>query len=615
MTTAEKSKLERELATLPSGTIVRRTIRGATRFYHQWREDGATRSRYLKADEVEALRALIERRKEIKRLLSGGGTGDSPVRQKFMTDIATGRDLLELAMGVEDFEKRDMFPSIMKYLRSNTTDRVLVISGLRRTGKTTMLRQAILALSAAERAKAAYAKMSERDSMAALKADLRTLHDAGFRYVFIDEVTLMEDFIDTASVLSDIFAGMGMKIILSGTDSLGFWFAERDELYDRAFTLHTTFIPFREHARLLGTDDVDEYIRFGGTLRAGELLFNHRDAKNDSASFRNDETTRFYIDTAIARNIQRSLRCVDGGRHFRLLIDLYEAGELTNAINRIVEDMNHRFVLQTLIREFRSSDLALASRNLAKSTAPGRQTDAILKADIRRVTKRLMEILDIRRAEDLKVGLTDGTAAQIREYLQALDLVTPCPVAFDGTVGERSERMLFSQPGMRFCQAQALVFALMNDESLSKIPAGERKIVRDAILDEVRGRMLEDIALLETIKAKADGPVSVFKLQFAAGEYDMVVADSDALTCALYEVKHSTEPDERQLRHLCDKRKLADVERQYGTVTERTVLYRGPDFTHKSGVTYRNVDSYLKSLCASSQNPSSPSMQILEKAY
>ncbi len=60
--------------------------------------------------------------------------------------------------------------------------------------------------------------------------------------------------------------------------------------------------------------------------------------------------------------------------------------------------MNHRFVLQTLIREFRSSDLALASRNLAKSAVSGRQADALLKADVRRVTKRLMEILDIRRA-------------------------------------------------------------------------------------------------------------------------------------------------------------------------------------------------------------------------
>ena len=594
MTKAERQRLEREFATLPPGSIVRRTIRGAERFYHQWRENGATTSRYLKTEEVAPLRALIARRKEIKRLLSGRTS--SVAVPAFRTDVATGRALVEFARGVEKFEKRDMFQSVMRYLRSDVADRVLVIAGLRRTGKTTMLRQAILALSSAERGKAAYAKMTEHDTMSALKADLKTLHDAGFRYVFIDEVTLMEDFIDTASVLSDIFAGMGMKIVLSGTDSLGFWFAERDELYDRAFTLHTTFIPFREHARLLDTDNVDEYIRLGGTLRAGELLFGHKDAKNDSASFRNDETTRFYIDTAIARNIQRSLRCVDAGRHFRLLIDLYEKGELTNAINRIIEDMNHRFVLQTLLREFKSADLKLASRNIARSADPARQTDALLKADIPRVTKRLMDILDIRRAEDLKAGLTEGTVSQIREYLQALDLIVPCPVEFIDAKGERAERVLFSQPGMRFCQAQALVFSLMNDESLADIPARERKIVRDAVLDDVRGRMLEDIVLLETIKAKADGDVSVFKLQFAAGEYDMVVADTDSASCEIYEIKHSVEADENQLRHLTDKSKLSATELRYGTITARTVLYRGKEFVHDSGVTYRNVTSYLKAL-------------------
>ena len=594
MTKAERQRLEREFVRLPRGSIVRRTIRGAVRFYHQWRENGATMSRYLKAEEVAPLRALIARRAEIKRLLSGR---TAPVAvPAFKTDVATGRTLVELASGVEKFEKRDMFQSIMKYLRSDVADRVLVIAGLRRTGKTTMLRQAILALSSAERGKAAYAKMTEHDTMPALKADLKSLHDAGFRYVFIDEVTLMEDFIDTASVLSDIFAGMGMKIVLSGTDSLGFWFAERDELYDRSFTLHTTFIPFREHARLLGTDDVDEYIRLGGTLRAGELLFGHKDAKNDSASFRNDETTRFYIDTAIARNIQRSLRCVDAGRHFRLLIELYERGELTNAINRIIEDMNHRFVLQTLMRDFKSADLKLASRNIARSSDPARQTDALLKADILRVTKRLMDILDIRRAEDLRAGLTEGTVSQIREYLQALDLIVSCPVEFIGVKGERAERVLFSQPGMRFCQAQALVFSLMNDESIADIPARERRIVRDAVLDDVRGRMLEDIVLLETIKAEADGDVSVFKLQFAAGEYDMVVANADSASCKIYEIKHSAEADENQLRHLTDESKLSATERRYGTIIARTVLYRGKDFVHDSGIAYRNVASYLKSL-------------------
>ena len=48
----------------------------------------------------------------------------------------------------------------------------------------------------------------------------------GFRYIFIDEITLMSDFIEGAALFSDVFATCGMKIVLSGTDSLGFMFTE-----------------------------------------------------------------------------------------------------------------------------------------------------------------------------------------------------------------------------------------------------------------------------------------------------------------------------------------------------------------------------------------------------
>ena len=41
-----------ELETLPKGTIVRRNIRGTDRFYHQWRENGVTKSRYLSPGEI-----------------------------------------------------------------------------------------------------------------------------------------------------------------------------------------------------------------------------------------------------------------------------------------------------------------------------------------------------------------------------------------------------------------------------------------------------------------------------------------------------------------------------------------------------------------------------------
>ena len=178
--------------------------------------------------------------------------------------------------------------------------------------------------------------------------------------VFIDEVTLISDFIDSASLLSDVYAMMGMKLVLSGTDSLGLLLSTDDELYDRSFTIHTTFIPFREYSKLLGKKDIDEYIRYGGTFRVGETDFDDVDLMDEGVSFRDDESARRYIDTAIARNIQHSLACYETGGHFRHLTDLYEAGELTGAINRIIEDMNHRFLLSVLERDFESHDLGSA---------------------------------------------------------------------------------------------------------------------------------------------------------------------------------------------------------------------------------------------------------------
>ena len=55
--------------------------------------------------------------------------------------------------------------------------------------------------------------------------------------------------------------------------------------------------PYREYSRLLGIDSIDEYIRYGGTLRAGELAFDDEDVNAQDASFRDDESTRRYIDT------------------------------------------------------------------------------------------------------------------------------------------------------------------------------------------------------------------------------------------------------------------------------------------------------------------------------
>lgn len=116
-----------------------------------------------------------------------------------------------------------------------------------------------------------------------------------------------------------------MKIVLSGTDSLGFMFSEDEQLYDRCIMLHTTFIPYREFERVLGIKGIDEYIRFGGTMSISGVDYN-------KSIFANERTTNEYVDSAIARNIQHSLRCYQSGGHFRHLEDLYNSNELTSVL-------------------------------------------------------------------------------------------------------------------------------------------------------------------------------------------------------------------------------------------------------------------------------------------
>lgn len=128
-----------------------------------------------------------------------------------------------------------------------------------------MLRQAVAEMAKEDQLKSAYIKIRRSDTMAMVNRDMRKLFDAGYKYVFLDEVTLMKNFIDSATLFSDVFAAMGMKLELSGTDCLGFWLAMDEELYDRAKLIHTTFIPYREYSRLLGIDSIDEYISYGGT--------------------------------------------------------------------------------------------------------------------------------------------------------------------------------------------------------------------------------------------------------------------------------------------------------------------------------------------------------------
>lgn len=129
----------------------------------------------------------------------------------------------------------------------------------------------------------------------------------------------------------------------------------------------------------------------------------------------------------------------------------------------------------------------------------------------------------------------------------------------------------------------------------------QRKRVTERIIDEIKGRMMEDIVLLETKFSKKN--CEVFRLQFAIGEFDMVVFNPDEGTCEIYEIKHSKEVVPQQCKYLLDKQKCKDTEFRYGTITGKYVIYRGATTSLVQAgvetledVAYLNVEEYLKKL-------------------
>ena len=592
-------EIENMIARLPQGSITYKTIHGKEQPYLQWTEKGKSKSKYIKTAERETVMEQVSLRRTLQEELKALKTEVPSFVEKtadisFETNVITGRDLYAMTEGVRDWEKRDCFEQLQKYIHGSGYDRVCLVYGLRRTGKTTMIRQALYELSKEQFEKAVYIKARSVDTMAAMNRDLKKLQESGYKYIFIDEVTLMPDFIDSAALFSDIYAAMGMKIVLSGTDSLGFWFTLRQELYDRAVTLHTTFIPYREHSRILGIVSIDEYIRYGGTLRAGELAFDDDDVNADDASFRDDETTRHYIDTAICKNIQHSLDCCKDGHYYRHLQSLYDAGELTNAINRIIEDMTHRFVLRTFNKRFKSHDFGSTAQLLRKETDPMRRSDILDRVNADDINNRLMELLDIRNQENLSIGITKAHIEEIKEYLMALDLIVESPVE-TSVDAESLDGILFAQPGMRYCQAQALVHSLKKDPVFEKLSEVEKNMVCERILEEVRGRMMEEIVLLETTRA-IEKDRRVFKMTFAGAEFDMVIFSDKTNSCECYEIKHSDQIVEHQTKYLTDEECSKTTEWRFGPITKRCVIYRGEDAVLENGIVYRNVEDYLKAL-------------------
>lgn len=477
------------------------------------------------------------------------------------------------------YKERDSMPRLISYLNGKNDNRVMVLNGLRRTGKTTMMMQAIAGYIPID--DAMYIRCENRDKIDDIADEIL---ESQKKYVFLDEVTKVPDFIDLASSLSDDAAFAGHKIVMSGTDSLGFSFAKNGELFDRMHEIRTTFIPFSEYARLTGKD-LFQYMKYGGTL-------------SDEDYFYNEDNLAEYTNSAIAHNILHTYEYWDEGKH---KIDLHPAvtvDDVFSLVNYYIRDENKRFLASSL-KEFKASEFHVPAKNYKQRMAKKRRFPEQYKDEYVPNPEPLFDetlALELQEALQIKskypFEITENLLTTIRENLIKLDVLAYIKYGDEYLY-------YFTQPGMRYCHIDAAITTLTdNDKIRREYSEKDISIISEAIRENIEGCLIEDIVLLDLRnRFKVNPDFYVRKYKNHNDEYDVVIINKGSKKSVALEVKRSREMVEGQKRHLKNSDLQNDFERVSGTeLVGKAVLYSGETKRDYDGIYYINSSDFLKNV-------------------
>ena len=542
----------------PTGNITYKTIKGRKYAYYQWSEGGKQRSRRVRDEEMDELAAKIRQRKSTER--EQAARAEILPEEPTFCAIKTGDELTAFAVKAEG-EPRACATALTSYLSEENTTKVLVLCGLRRTGKTRLMREALGSMSADARKRAAFLQMSPAVDALKLNCDLKRLVRRGFCTFFLDDVTRSADARACLSLCADLYAVTGIKMILSG-DGLDLC-EESARQYDRCITARTTEFPFREAERMQGAAGWEDYLCRGGTVNRAENPF--------ATGERADE----YAEVALVQNLRAAVLRGDGDT-FPLLCREEDEGRLTEKIRREVFALNRRAATAALCNALSAHDLWAKPtwRSWEQLTPPSPEELAPLSEKLQALYPSHPEEDEILRGLE-RLGVTTSIATVSLPQLT------------------ETRRTAVTLPGWRYAQGEGEIRRRLQDPIFGRLSLTERNRLAERALEELRGRMLQDLILTETQRAYPH--CRVFRLEFAAGAFDMVIFDSARATCRIYEIKNETQRDLRQGRHLRDEKKCAETEFRYGTVEEKHVIYRGASF-RGAEIRFWNVEEYLRAL-------------------
>ena len=496
------------------------------------------------------------------------------------------------------YKKRDCYSQLEEYINGDNTN-VCTLYGLRRTGKSTMMFQAMNDIGLEH---CGYILCEDGDNYGSLCQKLDEYISQGKKAVFIDEITKLSNFITSSASLADYYSGSGTKIIITGTDSLGLNLVTCGELHNRVELIHTTYISYGEFSRLIEKTDIDDFIHYAGVL-------SHEDKESNREFFDRKSASR-YIDSAISNNITNTFfkdkLPASFAHKYDKLVGLQNRNMLIPTITAIVE-MYSGIITKDAIDAYFGQEAYFNADISSALQLLGKHNIFIDKENFHDDFEgQIVSAINSRRAVNDTVE--PEAVSQIVDYLYDLELIVSIPLVRHNDTDNAKRRgrefqyestEYIYQAGIKYCQAKAIIEVIKNSNDIDLSPA-EREILCQKIEDDVKGQILEISIYNDLLKLLDNNKYDIFKMDFTGdkdGEIDIVIRDKQNKEYYCFEVKHSKQIDEHQQINLSYSPFKEIMDRNYGTRKFSAVIYRGDTISpNENEIAYLNVERFLSLL-------------------
>ena len=468
-------------------------------------------------------------------------------------------DIFTRDNGFLNLPKRSIFLTCKELLEDKTDDKIIILYGLKSTGKSIILKQ--LSQYFKDNGAVRIVINSEDAFFLDVYEKIKELKNQGKKYFFIDEITLIEDF---SLMLGKIIklSSKDCRFILSGADSLAFVVNKNNDLSNNSHFIHTSFVPFLEWKEIIEKKNglecnMDEYIKCCGVLN-DFTLDNINLPEKHKRYLLNEE----YIYTVIAKNIFNTLsKNFDGD--LNILMNLYEEGKLPHAIMKIVQYELYRFIHPInyrYLKEDASSSLDILERHYDQ---------------INEITYGIVSKLDGFENENMP-PLDNIQISEIEKYLFRIEIFKRYDIfTFTNDKIKLEKGNILTQHGLKYSQILNIIDTI---KKFGDITEKEE----DEIYSNNTSTLFKECILYNAIYELSD--YDIFKIKydiendkFEKCEFDMIIYDKYNKAVEIFEIKYGKSLKCDWLRNFRNIDFLTLIEKHFGSIKGLNILYNGQD--------------------------------------